>query len=379
MNTLVFNAGSSSLKFGLFRGRAAQPIVRGEVEGVGTRAAQLWWATGRRRKTQALTGVPRHDKSVQIILGLLKQKHWLTETPKFVGHRVVHGGELFHKPTRLNPARVRALRQLNHLAPLHNPPALAVIAAARRALPRSQHVAVFDTAFTADLPPESRWYALPLALQKRLGIRRFGFHGISHAAALADAARQLGRYVSKLNCITVHLGAGCSVTATRHGRAVQTSMGYTPLEGLPMATRSGNIDPEIPLTLEDRGFSREQVRHLLNYRSGWFGLTGEQDFRAVLAGAGWPTSAGPLKQRVSARQRVRCRLALQLFVQQVKMTVAGYAAVLGATDAIVFTGAIGAGNPALRRAIVQGIVHTGRPRVLVVPSDEERAIARQCL
>jgi len=300
----------------------------------------------------------------------LKKEHWFAETPKFVGHRVVHGGEFFHKPTRLNPARVRALRQLNHLAPLHNPPALTVIAAALRALPASQHIAVFDTAFTADLPPESRWYALPIALQKRMGIRRFGFHGISHAAALADAARQLGRPVSKLNCITVHLGAGCSVTATRHGRPVQTSMGYTPLEGLPMATRSGNIDPEIPLTLEDHGFSREQVRHLLNRKSGWFGLTGEQDFRRVLAGAGRSTSAA---------QRARCTLAIQLFVQQVKMTVAGYAAVLGTTDAIVFTGAIGAGNPALRRAVVQGIIHKGRPRVLVVPPDEERAIARQCL
>jgi acetate kinase len=379
MTILVFNAGSSSLKFSLFRGRASQPVVRGEIEALGTRKARLLWVAGRVRGTEPSPGMPLHDAAVVQILGLLKKKQWLTEAPDRVGHRVVHGGDLFRKPTRLTDANIRALRQLNSLAPLHNPPALTVITAARRILRRSQHIAVFDTAFTADLPAASRWYAMPMDVQKRFGIRRFGFHGISHAAAVHDAARQLKRPVSKIHCITVHLGAGSSITATRKGRPIQTSMGYTPLEGLPMATRSGSIDPEIPLMLEDRGFSRKQVRELLTRQSGWFGLTGERDFRVVLAAAGWPTPAGWPRPKVSAAQRARCRLAVQIFVDHVKMTVAGYAALLGSTDAIVFTGAIGAGNPALRRSILHGLVRSGRPRVLVVPPNEEWAIARQCL
>lgn len=379
MRTLVFNAGSSSLKFALFEGRDTKELLRGKIEDLETRNAYFTWSAKKKFGRYHVSGSPTHAKAVWVILDFLRQEKYLSETPSRVGHRVVHGGELFYGPTRINERQLKKLRTLSPFAPLHNPPALAVIDAAQRALPKCAHSAVFDTAFTAHVPAESRWYALPLAVQRRYGIRRYGFHGISHAAALAYTAKELGRPTAALNCITIHLGAGCSVTAIRHGRAYETSMGFTPLEGLPMATRSGSIDPEIPLMLEDRGWSRHQVRELLEKQSGWFGLTGKKDFRDVLAGAGWPTPSGWPRPRATAAHRERCQLALAIFVNRITMTVGGYAALLPHVDAIVFTGLVGAGSAALQKAIMRGVVRGGRPRVLVVPPDEERAIARQCL
>lgn len=359
MIILTFNSGSSSLKYAVFRGRQLKRIRQGNVEGI--------------NKT-----IATHASAAREIVSKLRRSKMLSDTI-IVGHRFVHGGESFSRPTRLTKTTLARLSKLSKLAPLHNPPALEVMRAVKRLLPAARQVVAFDTSFFSDLPDYEQWYPLPLSIQKKNCIRRFGFHGLSHEAAVHAAAQKLNRPWRTLNLVTVHLGAGCSVVAVNKGRAVATSMGFTPLEGLPMATRSGSLDPEVILTLEDHGWSRSQVRDLLNHRSGWYGLTGFRDFRDVLAAAGRPVARGWRRPHAVMAQRRMCRLATDLFTCRVKKEIAGSLALLGHVDAIVFTGAIGNGNPSLRRAITAGLGSFGQPRILAVPTDEEVSLARACL
>jgi acetate kinase len=303
-----------------------------------------------------------------------------------VGHRVVHGGARFAGPTIVDDEVLAALRNLIPLAPLHNPGSIAGIEAARRALPGLPHVAVFDTAFHAGLPPAAATYAIDTEVAERHGVRRYGFHGISHQFVAGRTAALLGRDLDELHLIVLHLGNGASATAIAGGRSVDTSMGFTPLEGLVMGTRSGDLDPAIVTYLQrEGGMSVADVDDLLQHHSGVSGLCGHTDMREVLAArdAGDP----------------RATLAVEVYCRRIRKYVGAYHAVLGRLDAIAFTAGVGEHAAAIRAAALDGLggwgievdpgrnadgpparvisPDGGRVAVCVVPTDEELAIAEQ--
>jgi acetate kinase len=299
-----------------------------------------------------------------------------------VAHRVVHGGKSLVEPTVIDAAVERELSALSALAPLHNPPALACLSAARRALPERPMIAVFDTAFHTGRAPESLRYALPWDLADSLGIVRYGFHGIAHASLVASLASARGCEVEHITAVTLQLGAGCSACAVAGGRSRETSMGFSPLEGLVMATRAGDIDASVVLELVSRGMSVDEVRDLLTRRSGLAGLAGDADLRGVLVAerAGEP----------------RARVAVALFVRRIVACVGAYLTLLDGEGAVVFGGGIGTGSAEIRRRVAAGLagawnVHLdaarnerGAPGAIAAPgardvyvfeTDEERAIA----
>jgi acetate kinase len=381
MLILVVNCGSSSLKVGLLRldeawTEVASVVVRGpgpELEAmlkVGSSSDRL-----------ALTAVDPAG-AVEASIAALADRG-LLEGLNGVGHRVVHGGSRLVEPVLLSPETVRAIEAVSELAPLHNGPALAAIKAAAAALPGTPAVATFDTAFFRDLPVVASTYALPGELVEELGIRRFGFHGFAHRYMAERFAAISGRDDS--NLVTLQLGGGCSATALRGSNPVDTSMGFTPLEGLVMATRSGDIDPSLPLYIaERRGLSLDEVDQLLNNRSGLAGLAGgEGDVRRLL------------ERETGGDAAVR--LALDLFCYRARKYVGAYAAVLGGIDGLVFGGGIGENSAALRARICAGLewmgieiderpnetaagdsrisTAAGRVDVRVVAVDEARVIA----
>lgn len=314
MAILVLNAGSSTLKFGLFESGAAEAAAAKTVEGTDLRTSlRQALAAARGRRIEA------------------------------VGHRVVHGGTAFRRSVRIDEAVRSTLERLCELAPLHNPPALQGIAAAAEALPGIPQVAVFDTAFYADLPPMAYVYPIPYEWFTDWGIRRFGFHGISHAWCAQRTAELLGEGAGAQRFITCHLGNGASATASRGGIAIATTMGYTPMEGLMMGTRCGSIDPGIlPAVERERGLTAEQLEEILNHRSGLLGVSGvSSDFRQVEAAE----RAG----------NARARLALEIYADRVRSAVGALAVTLGGVDALVFTAGIGENAARLRASICEGL------------------------
>ncbi|MEE6262377.1 acetate/propionate family kinase [Plantactinospora sonchi] len=365
MRILVLNSGSSSLKYRLFAqvGDGAETVDRGLVERIGEPGGQA----------------PDHAAALRDVLGRVD----LTGLTA-VGHRVVHGGTEFTAPTLLDDTVVAAVHRLVPLAPLHNPANLTGIAVARQLLPDVPQVAVFDTAFHATMPPAARTYALDAALADRLGIRRYGFHGTSHAYVSRRTAELLGRPPERFDLITLHLGNGASACAVSGGRSVATSMGLSPLAGLVMGSRSGDLDPAVLFHLHRvGGLSVDEIDELLNQRSGLRGLAGDNDMRAVLRrrAAGDPAAT----------------LAFDVYCRRITEYVGAYLAVLGRLDAITFTGGVGEHSPDVRAGALAGLTGLGvildpeRNRVsapvisapgapvtvCVVPTDEEREIAEQ--
>ena len=283
--------------------------------------------------------------------------------PGAIVHRVVHGGERFVQPTEIDDAVLAEVEQLSHLAPLHNPPALAAIRRAREVYPQTVHVAVFDTAYHATLPDRAREYALPGDLRRRFGIRRYGFHGISHAHVMHAVVAELRVPAEKLRIVSCHLGNGASVTAIEHGRSVDTSMGMTPLEGLVMGTRAGDLDPGILLDLiGSHSFGGKELDDLLNRQSGLAGLTGTNDVREI--------------ERRAGEGDEECRRALALYAYRVRKYIGAYAAVMGGVDAIAFTGGVGENSAGIRQACVERLEFLGA-RIVVVRADEELAMAME--
>ena len=322
MDILVINCGSSSLKADILDAETGARRASLRVERIGTEGctARL---NGAARPLQAAD----HDAALGALLdGLLEAA---AVSVVAVGHRVVHGGERFAVPVRIDDAVEAAVDELSQLAPLHNPANLAGIRSARRLLPDVPHIAVFDTAFHATLPRRARQYALPHELVEKHGLRRYGFHGPSHSWVAQRAAAFLESDVRDLRIITCHLGNGASVCAVENGRSVETSMGMTPLEGLVMGTRSGDVDPGLLLELGRReGLSLDGLDELLNRRSGLAGLSGVgNDMRDI--------------QERAAEGDERCRLALHVFAHRLRKYIGAYTAVMGGVDAIVFTGGIG--------------------------------------
>ncbi len=337
---LVINCGSSSLKYKLFDG-TLKAVASGLNERVnGDYAAAL---------SGAFSDLKKQGFDVQKITT--------------VGHRVVHGGSAFVLPTKIDARVIAKLKELYTLAPLHNPPNVLGIEAAMKLLPGVPNVAVFDTALYRDLPDYAYMYALPYDLYEKHGIRKYGFHGISHGYVANVAAKKLKKPLAKLKLVTCHLGSGASVTAMKNGKAVDTSMGFTPLEGLTMSTRCGDIDPEIPLWLiRELKMTPNQVDELMNKKSGWLGLTGMADLRDVIAKA--------------AKGDRRSNLALEMFVYDVVRYVGQFMTVMGGCDAVVFTAGVGERSEKIRSMIMKWL-KPFKLKAIVVPTDEEYMIARE--
>ncbi len=389
MNVLALNCGSSSVKFRLLAvepgapAAAAHALAGGAVERLGPAARLVFARDGRADESRA--PIVDHAEAVDRLLGWLAERAPAVDA---VGHRVVHGGARFTAATPIDDAVVEAVEGLEQLAPLHNRPSLAGIRACRAALkPDVPMVAVFDTAFHAGLPARAAHYAIPWELTRRHGIRRFGFHGISYAWATARTATLLGRAANDVRLVVLHLGNGASAAAIRDGVSVDTSMGLTPLEGLVMGTRSGDVDPALVGYLARvEGVDVAEVEAWLNERSGLAGVAGGSgDVRDLLA---------------RERDDARARLALEVFCHRARKYLGAYLAVLEGADAVVFTGGIGTYQPEIRRRIAAGFAWCGLAldpernaarlggdgvisaegssiRALVVTADEERIIAHE--
>lgn len=373
---LIINSGSATLKFAIFEQTSLKKIASGIVERIGLSGSFLELRI-KKRETRINHEVKNHGEALKLVLDKLTQISNLKSEISIVGHRVVHGGEEFTKPTPITPEILKKLAKYDKLSPLHNPANLMGIRACRKLLPAVKNIAVFDTGFYKTLPNYAYTYALPIDFYKKYSVRRYGFHGISHEYVAGEAARISGKPLAKLNVITCHLGSGCSVTAVKNGRAVDTSMGFTPLEGLVMSTRSGDLDPAIPLYLiRELKIKPEEVDNILNKKSGLLGLSGFSDMREVLTAAGYKVP-GFKNKKVSAEKKKLAKLALGVFVYRIKKYLGAYGAVLGKVDAIVFTAGIGERNKTVRDLIMKDLKISGAPRVLAVPTNEELMIAKK--
>jgi acetate kinase len=391
MRALVLNTGSSSIKYELFDTSSELSLLEGILERIGERTPHLTQRThGAGEEISRDVEATDHAQGLAAVIGLLEDESLLRPADlAVVGHRVVHGGPELTRPVIVDDEVVGKLRKVQDLAPLHNPGNIIGIEAARRVLPDVPHVAVFDTGFHATIPAHAHRYAVPREWFERYGVRRYGFHGISHEYVASAAAGFLGRAAGDVNLITLHLGNGASAAAIRGGVCIDTSMGMTPLEGLVMGTRSGDIDPALPEFMSvAAGRSPSQIAEELNFRSGMLGLTGANDMREV-------------QSRVNDGDD-EARLALQIYCYRVKKYIGAYAAALGRLDAVVFTAGVGENDPIVRSCTCEGLgilgiridaqancresrdiraVHAedSRVAVLVVPTDEESQIMRQAL
>jgi acetate kinase len=384
---LVINSGSSSVKFALLLPGSGERLMEGIGERLGAPDALLrvqWFPAAPTR--ERLPGGAHRDVIARVLDQLAEAEH--ASIPLLgAGHRVVHGGERFISSLLVDDAVIAALRSFSHLAPLHNPANIAGIEAVRAVLPDLPQVAVFDTAFHQTMPPWAFRYAVPEEWYTRYGVRRYGFHGISHLFVSEQAARALGRPLSELRLVTAHLGNGCSATAVRDGISVDTTMGLTPLDGLVMGTRSGDVDPGLLGYLAGRtGMSVDELTLALNVDSGLKGLSGVgSDMRTVAAAA--------------ADGNERARLALEVFVHRLSKAIAGLVVGLQRLDALVFTGGIGENSAVVRSLVLSrlgflGLAEDARANAdhgrhtggrisvpgpvlaLVIPTDEELLIAR---
>ena len=387
---LVINSGSSSLKYQLVDPDSGASRAVGIVEQIGEQSSSAQLDAGKHH-VERVGRVAEHDAALRLAFDLLAEAGIeLTSCGLMaVGHRVVHGGNDFYRPTLVDDALIAKLKELSPLAPLHNPPAVLGIEVARKLLPDSPHVAVFDTAFFHDLPPAAATYAIDRGLAEKWQIRRYGFHGTSHQYVSEQAAVFLGRPLDSMNQIVLHLGNGASASAIAKGRPVDTSMGLTPMEGLVMGTRSGDVDPGVIGYLwRAAKMSVEDIETMLNHRSGVFGLAGELDFRRL---------HDMIESGDSSAQ-----LAYDVFIHRLRKYIGAYLAVLGHTDVLSFTGGIGENDPSVRRDALAGMAALGIEvderrnagpasgtrrisaddspiAVLVIPTDEELAIARYCV
>jgi acetate kinase len=346
---LTLNSGSSSLKFAWADlGKptddlwASPRVHAGAIQGIGGKGSFIPGRNGPQPR-ESRRPVKDHGAAVEWVLGELRGLH-----VQAVGHRIVHGGDRFKDPVTIDAAVVAEIERLTELAPLHNPSALEGIRAARSVLGEQvPMVALFDTAFHASMPEQAALYALPASLAARHGIRRYGFHGLAHASMVRQYGRQRGGGVAGARVITAHLGHGCSMAAIRDGRSIDTSMGFTPLEGLVMGTRAGDVDPSVIGYLAKReGLEIAEVDRLLNERSGLLGISGLSGDMKVLLPAVETGHAGAI-------------LALQLFCYRAKKYLGAYLAALGGADAIIFGGGIGERVPTVRAGMCTGMEWCG--------------------
>ncbi|MBT7484569.1 acetate kinase [Candidatus Peregrinibacteria bacterium] len=368
--TLVINAGSSSLKFKLFD-EALKEAADGLVEKIGLPGSFLDYKV-KKSKDRLETKIKDHKEALSLVLKGLDDNKIDFSLINKIGHRVVHGGEKYIKPTLITKRVLIDLKKYNKLAPLHNPNNIAGIEACLKELPVAKNYAVFDTAFHSTLPDYAFLYPLPYDIYKKQSIRRYGFHGISHEYVSGEATKKLKK--KKANLIVCHLGSGCSMTAIREGKSIDTSMGFTPLEGLMMSTRTGDIDPSIALYLADQGWSTARIQKLFNSESGLKGVSGLKDMRDIMIASGYKIPGYKSPVKLDKTQKYLAKLALQMFVYRVRKYVGAYTAVLGKVDAIVFTAGIGERNKDIRDLVIKGLPF--KTKAMVVPTNEELMIAK---
>ncbi len=390
MKILVINSGSSSIKYQLFDMERANSLATGLIEQIGEETdgyARLVFEGGKIEKTLKIKD---HKAALEILTQMLLSSGLVASFDELdaVGHRVVQGGDIFKKPTLLNEELALKIKDLSSLAPLHNKAHYAGIDVIFKQYPKMPQVAVFDTSFHQTMPQVAYMYGLPYELYEKYKIRKYGFHGTSHNYVAKRAAEFLGKEHTDLNAITLHLGNGSSVCAIKNGQSVDTSMGLTPLAGIMMGTRTGDLDPEIVLFLQRQGVSLEKMTALLNKESGLKGICGYNDLRDVL--------------KKSNEGNERAGLALNMFAYQIKKFIGAYIAILGRLDALIFTGGIGENAPITREKITSGLGFLGieldhdknmqstktlndisaqnaRVKTLVIPTNEELEIATQTM
>jgi acetate kinase len=392
MNILVINSGSSSVKYQIIDVTDGTVLTGGSLDRIGEPESRLihHWQdpAGSRQEVTRRAPVPDHAQAFEMIVAVMRETGAAgLSALDGIGHRVVHGGERFRSPTLIDREVVEALRAIGALAPLHNPPNLTGIEVCLAQFPEVPQVAVFDTAFHQTLPVQAFRYAVPESWYQSHHVRRYGFHGTSHAYVARQAAAHLQQPLASLRLITLHLGNGASAAAIDGGRCVDTSMGFTPLEGLMMGTRSGDIDPAILIYLNrETGIDLEDLDYQLNQESGLKGVCGVNDMREA--------------QRLAATGDERARLAIDMYCYRIRKYIGAYYAVLGHLDALVFTAGIGENSPLIRKQSCAGLdrfgihiddarnAHTGAGvfeiqtedapvSVLVVPTNEELEIAHQ--
>jgi acetate kinase len=393
MNILVVNSGSSSIKYQLFKMPNEKPICTGLVERIGLEnsiVTHKLFANGEEKIIRRTLDLPDHEAGLYEVAQLLTDKEiGVIQNPEeieAVGHRVVHGGESFSSTTVITKEVKQEIKKLFSLAPLHNPANYLGIEVAEKIFTKAKQIAVFDTAFHQTMPEKAYRYAIPNSFYTEMGIRAYGFHGTSHKYVTEKTLEYLKNPAAKI--ITIHLGNGCSMTAVNAGRSVDTSMGFGPLCGLVMGTRSGDIDPSIIFHLVNQlGYSLDQVNNLLNKQSGMQGLTGFSDMRDIT--------------KAKAAGNTNADLAYEMYAYRIKKYIGSYAAVLNGLDAIVFTAGVGENDSNIRRMVCTEMEYLGIKldnekneqrlgsirtisqedspvKVLVVPTNEELEIVKQC-
>ena len=391
MKVLVMNCGSSSLKYQLINMENEELLAKGIAERIGIEGSFVKHETTGKDKFLVEEPMEDHKAAIKIVLdALVDTDHGAIKSMdeiSAIGHRVVHGGEKFVGSVIINEEVKATLKECSDIAPLHNPPNLMGIDACKEILPEVPMVGVFDTAFHQTMPPESYMYALPYELYEKYKVRRYGFHGTSHKYVAIKAAEMLGKPLEDLKIVTCHLGNGASVTAVKNGESVDTSMGFTPLEGLVMGTRCGDMDPAIiSYWMDKEKITIAEVNNIINKQSGVLGISGvSSDFRDIEEAA----DAG----------NERAKLALDVYYQRVKKYIGAYAAEMGGLDAVVFTAGLGENSFVARQAICNGLEFLGikiddernnirgeeriittddsTTKVLLIPTNEELMIARE--
>lgn len=384
---IAINAGSSSLKFRLFEMPAEEVITKGIIERIGLKDS-IFTITANGEKQSETTDIPNHEVAVKMLLDKLTNLGVIKSLDEIdgVGHRVVHGGEEFTDSVLIDDHVLSTIENISELAPLHNPANVTGIKAFNSVLPNTPSVAVFDTAFHQTMPESSFLYSLPYEYYKKYGIRKYGFHGTSHKYVSYRAAEILKRPVEQLRLISCHLGNGASIAAVCKGKSIETSMGFTPLAGVTMGTRSGNIDPAlIPYIMEKTGMTAEEVIEVLNKKSGLLALSGfSSDLRDI--------------EEAAENGHERAQLALEVFASRIHKYIGSYAARMYGVDAIIFTAGIGENSSTVREKILKGLEFMGiyfdpslnevrgkeafitfahsPVKALVIPTNEEVMIAR---
>lgn len=390
MKILVINCGSSSLKYQLIDMTEESVLAKGLVERIGIEGSVLTHKPNGKDKAVIQQPMKDHKDAIKLVLdALVDPVHGVIKSMSevsAVGHRVVHGGEKYAKSVLIDDSVMKALEECTKLAPLHNPPNIIGINACRALMPGVPMVAVFDTAFHQTMPKSSYMYALPYELYEKYGVRRYGFHGTSHKYVSGLCAQMMNKNIEDLKIITCHLGNGASLAAVCNGKVLDTSMGFTPLEGLVMGTRCGDMDPAIVTFLEDEaGMSSKEVNNLMNKKSGVLGISGvSSDFRDI--------------EGEAEKGNERAALALDVFHYRVRKYIGAYAAAMGGVDAIVFTAGLGENSAESRREICKGLEFLGvsiddeknsqrgkqidistegaSVRTFVIPTNEELMIAK---
>lgn len=390
MKVLVINCGSSSLKYQLIDMETEKSLVSGLVERIGIGRSILTQKVEGKDKYIIKQDMKNHKEAIKLVLeALLNKDHAVIESMDeitAVGHRVVHGGEKYSDSVLIDDEVIESIKDCIPLAPLHNPPNIIGIEACKELMPNTPMAAVFDTAFHQTMPKVAYICPLPYELYEKYGIRKYGFHGTSHKYVSQKVAEVMNRDIKDLKIITCHLGNGCSLAAVKGGKSIDTSMGFTPLAGVMMGTRSGNIDPSvIAFLVEQQGYKLEEVNEMLNKKSGLLGISGvSSDFRDV--------------QMASEQGNERAKLALDIFNYKIRAQIASYAGIMGGVDVIVFTAGIGENSSFARKEVLKGLEFLGfniddeknevrgevqeistkdsKVKVYEIPTNEELVIAR---